>query len=87
MAASHAIVSLRQAFERIRRAELERLAPVLAELAPEHSQAVDAMTHAMINKLLHTPTVRLKEMLVVQTECRPHELLCELFTGNEEGTR
>lgn len=84
--ATDAIVALRQSFDRIRRAELARMAPMLAELAPEQSQAIEAMTNAMINKLLHTPTVRLKEMVALRPERRPQDLLCELFipTGSSE---
>ena len=67
----------------IRRAELDRIAPVLATLSPEQCRAIEAMTSTLINKLLHTPMVRLKEMLVAHPERDPSDVLCDLFTHEE----
>jgi glutamyl-tRNA reductase len=54
------IVALRQRFEAIRRAELERLDTKLASLPPEARARVDEVTHLIIEKLLLTPTEQLK---------------------------
>src|SRR4029453_6778411 len=54
------IVALRQRFEAIRRAELERLDFKLASLPPEARARVDEITHLIVEKLLLTPTEQLK---------------------------
>lgn len=55
------IRDLRSHGEALRRAELERALRRMAHLPAEDRQAIDAMTRALLNKLLHTPTVRLRE--------------------------
>lgn len=52
------IVQMREQFERIRVAELEKLD---GKLADEDLQKVDQATRAMVNKLLHHPTVQMKQ--------------------------
>ena len=54
------VVALRQRFEAIRRAELERLAPKLAGLPPDARARVDEVTRLIVEKLLLTPTEQLK---------------------------
>jgi len=54
------VIALRQRFEAIRRAELERLEPKLASLSPDARARVDEVTHLIVEKLLLTPTERLK---------------------------
>src|SRR5262249_27314953 len=54
------IVALRQRFENIRRAELDRLDFKLASLPPEARARVDEVTHLIVEKLLLTPTEQLK---------------------------
>jgi glutamyl-tRNA reductase len=54
------IRELRERTERLRQAELERALKRLAHLGPEDQQAIDALTRALANKLLHAPTVRLR---------------------------
>jgi glutamyl-tRNA reductase len=54
------IVALRQHFEGIRKAELERLEPKLAALSPEARARVDEITRLMVEKLLLQPTEQLK---------------------------
>jgi glutamyl-tRNA reductase len=56
-----AIASLRARAEQIRAGELARARGRLARLDPEERRAVEAMTAQIVNKLLHDPTVRLKE--------------------------
>jgi glutamyl-tRNA reductase len=55
------VTSLRQRGEQIREAELDRFRSKLAALDPETRNAVEAMTQGIVNKLLHEPTVRLKD--------------------------
>jgi glutamyl-tRNA reductase len=54
------VVALRQRFEAIRRAELERLEPKLSGLPPEARARLDEITHLIVEKLLLTPTEQLK---------------------------
>jgi glutamyl-tRNA reductase len=54
------VIALRQRFEAIRQAELQRLEPKLAALPPEARARVDEVTHLIVEKLLHSPTEQLK---------------------------
>jgi glutamyl-tRNA reductase len=54
------VVALRQRFETIRRAELQRLEPKMAGLPPEARTRLDEITHLIVEKLLLTPTEQLK---------------------------
>jgi glutamyl-tRNA reductase len=55
------VTSLRQRGETIRAAELDRFRAKLAGLDPEARNAVEALSLGIVNKLLHEPTVRLKD--------------------------
>jgi glutamyl-tRNA reductase len=55
------IASLRARAEEVRGAELERFRSRLARLDPDARDAVDALTRGLVNKLLHDPTVRIKD--------------------------
>ena len=54
------VVALRQRFEAIRQAELQRLEPKMAALPPEARARVDEITHLVVEKLLLSPTEQLK---------------------------
>ena len=56
------VVALRERFEAIRRAELERLDFKLSSLPPEARARVDEITHLIVEKLLLTPTEQLKAL-------------------------
>jgi glutamyl-tRNA reductase len=56
------VVALRQRFETIRRAELQRLEPKLSGLPPEARTRVDEVTRLIVEKLLLTPTEQLKSV-------------------------
>ena len=73
------IVSLREKLEAIRRAELER---ALARLpgAPEDTRRVmDALSQAIVNKVLHAPMVKLKDSSRAGHGRRWTEMISELF--------
>ncbi len=55
------IRDLRSRGEDVRRAELERALRRLAHLPAEDQEAIDVLTRSILNKLLHAPTVRLRE--------------------------
>ncbi len=54
------IVSLQDQFETIRQAELDRVRGRLGKLTPEQEMAVEALTHGIVNKIMHTPIRNLK---------------------------
>jgi glutamyl-tRNA reductase len=56
------VVELRRRADEIRRAEIEKARHRLGYLTPEQESALEAATSAIVNKLLHAPTVRLKEL-------------------------
>ncbi len=56
------IATLRRLVEQIRQAELERLGGKLGDLSDEQRAQVDMLTTSIVNKILHMPTVRMKEV-------------------------
>jgi glutamyl-tRNA reductase len=54
------ILSLQEYLENIRQAEIDRHRARFGEVTPQQEAAIDAMTKAMINKIMHTPIVTLK---------------------------
>ena len=77
------VVALRQRFEAIRRAELERLDSKLsvlpADARPEARACVDEITRLMVEKLLLTPTEQLKGLGDEDTIAAYSEALTRLF--------
>jgi glutamyl-tRNA reductase len=59
--ASPAIAELRTYGESIRRRELRRSSARLKDLTPEQIAAVEALTNGIVNKLLHGPTLALRD--------------------------
>jgi glutamyl-tRNA reductase len=73
------VVALRERFESIRRAELERLDFKLSALPPEARARVDEITHLIVEKLLLTPTEQLKVLSDGETITAYSEALSRLF--------
>ncbi|MDQ6910122.1 MAG: glutamyl-tRNA reductase [Actinomycetota bacterium] len=59
--AAPTVTSLHQRAEEVRAAELARFESRLAALEPKERQAVEALTRGIVAKLLHEPTVHLKD--------------------------
>ncbi|MGH7418536.1 MAG: glutamyl-tRNA reductase, partial [Candidatus Rokuibacteriota bacterium] len=55
------IVSLRQRIETIRQAEVRKALARLPEASPEVRDALEAVSSAIVNKILHTPITKLRE--------------------------
>ncbi|HEX6038458.1 glutamyl-tRNA reductase [Longimicrobium sp.] len=55
------IRALRDRGEALRQAEVERALRSLSHLSPEDQLAIDALTRALVNKVLHAPTARLRQ--------------------------
>jgi glutamyl-tRNA reductase len=73
------VVALRQRFDAIRRAELDRLAPKIAGLPPEARARVDEITRLIIEKLLITPTEQLKALPDQELQSSYADALSHLF--------
>jgi glutamyl-tRNA reductase len=73
------IGGLRGAADEIRSSELERFASRLSGLDADQRQAVEALTKGIVNKLLHQPTVRLKDAAGHARGDRLAEALRDLF--------
>ena len=56
------IIELRQQVNAIRQAELEKAIRRMPDLPPEAEQRIDALTKSIVQKILHNPTIRLREV-------------------------
>jgi glutamyl-tRNA reductase len=79
-----AIASLRARAEAIRAAELERLEPRLERLSDGERAAVETVTAQIVNKLLHLPTVRLKEAAITPDGLLYADAVRHLFGLDEQ---
>ena len=77
------ITSLRDHAESVRQAELTRFRSKLEALDPEDRQTVDALTQGILNKLLHEPTVRLKDAAGTARGELYSDALASLFNFSE----
>ena len=55
------VAQLREVVESIRTAEMERFESALSSMTPEQRELVESISHGIINKMLHVPSVRLRE--------------------------
>jgi glutamyl-tRNA reductase len=77
------VTALRGRAEEIRQAELERFRSRLADLDPATRKAVEALTAGIVNKLLHDPTVRVKDAAGTPRGELFTDALTELFSLGE----
>ena len=80
------VTAMRAHAEDIRLGELERSRARLAALPQEQRDAVEALTQALVNKLLHEPTVRLKDAAGSARGALYADALVELFGLQEPDT-
>jgi glutamyl-tRNA reductase len=73
------IGALRARVESLRVSELERQRGRLAGLDPKQREAVEAVTRSVLAKLLHDPTVRLKDAAGTPKGERLSDALRDLF--------
>ena len=78
-----AVIRLRRKAEAIRHQELEKLFSKLGPLSNGDRQAIEAMSSSIINKLLHTPIVRLKQESQAKGGGRYLQALRDLFSLDE----
>ena len=55
------VVALRERAENIRQVEVDKARRRMGPLTPQQEDALDAATTAIVNKLLHSPIIHLKE--------------------------
>jgi glutamyl-tRNA reductase len=78
-----AVIRLRRKAETIRNQEIEKLFARLGPLSDGERQAIEAMASSIINKLLHTPIVRLKQESQARGGGRYLQALRDLFSLDE----
>jgi glutamyl-tRNA reductase len=76
------ILSLQEYCETIRQAEIDRIRGRLGQITPEQEAAIDAVTRAIINKLLHTPITTLKSSAAEPEAATIHEMIRRIFNLN-----
>lgn len=74
-----ALASLRQQAETLRQHELQRALRRLGDLSPDQRQAIEVLTQSLVNKLLHAPTLRLKDAAATGEGTRYAEMMRDLF--------
>ena len=79
-----AIASLRARAEEIREAELQKAESLLARLDESQRRAVEAVTAQIVNKLLHLPTVRMKQAAAAADGVLYAETVRHLFGLGED---
>jgi glutamyl-tRNA reductase len=79
-----AIASLRARAEEIREAELQKAESLLGRLDEGQRRAVEAVTAQIVNKLLHLPTVRMKQAAVAADGVLYAETVRHLFGLDED---
>lgn len=78
------IKQLRKMLDEIRRAEVEKALSVMRDLSKKERKALEAMSAAIINKILHNPITLLKEESKIDGE-RPYtNLVRKLFHLDED---
>jgi glutamyl-tRNA reductase len=82
-----AIASLRARAEEIREAELRKADAVLGRLDDGERRAVESITAQIVNKLLHLPTVRMKQAAVSADGVIYAEAVRHLFGLGEDNER
>jgi glutamyl-tRNA reductase len=73
------VIALRERAEALRLAELEHYRSKLHDLDPRQREAIEALTRGILAKLLHDPTVRLKDAAGSARGERLADALTELF--------
>jgi glutamyl-tRNA reductase len=73
------IVLLRETLDKLRRDEIERYRKHLKDMTPEQQSAVDQITQALVNKILHHPVSQLKHMANDPQGAAMAELVRKIF--------
>jgi glutamyl-tRNA reductase len=74
-----ALTMLREQAERLRATEVERAMRRLSDISPEQRVLIDGLTRSIVNKLLHSPTRRLRDAAAQGDGQRFAAIVTELF--------
>jgi glutamyl-tRNA reductase len=78
------ILSLQEYLEDIRQAEIDRYRSRLGQVSSEQEAAIDNMTRAMINKIMHTPIIALKSAAKDPESTTVIDVIRKLFNLQEK---
>ncbi len=78
------VAALHDRAETVRQAELRRRGAKLRDLDPAAAEVVDAISRAVVNKLLHEPTVRVKDSAGTARGELLADALADLFALDDE---
>ena len=87
LVAAPAIKGLREQAEEIRQRELDRMSAAWDSLSEADRERLDAVTKAIVNKILHEPTVRARAAVQNAEGLRHIESLRHLFALDEPSNR
>ena len=73
------ITALREKFENIRRAELEKLKGKLPNLSEEDLEAIEVTTRSIMNKICHQPMIQIKDYATGKDSAAKLEIICKVF--------
>ena len=73
------ITALRDNFESIRLQELDRLNARLTHLSPEDLELINMTTRSIVNKICHTPMIRIKDYASGDNASARLDTICDLF--------
>lgn len=73
------VAELRQQAERIRQQEVERTLRFLGSVDEETARHINHLSRALVNKLLHEPTVRIREMAHTEQAAMYAETVRDIF--------
>ena len=71
---SATLVSLRESFEGVRRDVMQRVRGRLGKLSPDQENAIDSLSHALIERVLQAP------MGMLKNACAGNQTVCVLET-------
>lgn len=76
---SETLVSLRECFENVRCGEIQRVRGRLGNLSPDQANAVDSLSHAIIEKMLQAPMAMLESASASDEAAFPLETVRRIF--------
>ena len=76
---SETLISLRECFEDVRRGEIQRVRGRLGSLSPDQANAVDSLSHAIIEKMLQAPMAMLESASAGDEAAFPLETVRRIF--------
>ncbi len=82
------IISMRQQAETIRKQELEKTMRQMDDMDPKHQKRIAALTNSIVKRILHEPTIRLREEANGPDAEKYTSAVNELFglNGNDKGS-